>query len=106
MANTLCRTIRFAAATHGVALRMALALALIGGAAPAIAGPTCTSEPAGKWTPVDELRKKLVEQGYRIDVLKVTKGGCYELYGRDRSGRRVEIYFHPISLDAVRTSVR
>ena len=95
MANTLCRTIR-----------LALALATLGCAAAAIAGPTCTSEPAGKWTPVDELRKKLVERGYRIDVLKVTKGSCYELYGRDRSGKRVGIYFHPITLDAVRSSVR
>ena len=82
---------------------LALALAC---ASPALAGPQCTSAPTREWAPIDALKKKIVEGGYKIDVLKVTKGNCYELYGRDPAGKRVEIYYHPITLDAVRTSVR
>ena len=29
------------------------------------------------------------------DVLKVTKGNCYELYGSNPAGKRVEIYYRP-----------
>ncbi len=75
-------------------------------AAPVLAGPQCTSEPAANWAPKHELEKRIVERGYKIDVLKVTKGNCYELYGRDRAGKRVEIYYHPISFDVVRTNAR
>lgn len=105
MANTLCRTISDDPAARVAARRVVLALTLAC-ATPAFAGPQCTSAPARDWTPIDALKKKIVERGYKIDVLKVTKGNCYELYGRDPAGKRVEIYYHPITLDAVRTSVR
>lgn len=106
MANNLCLTIKQIRATRAVATRFLLSAAFLVCASPAFAGPQCTSEPAGKWAPLDELKKKVTERGYKIEVLKVTKGSCYELYGRDRNGKRVEIYYHPITFDVVRTTVR
>ncbi|WP_210252164.1 PepSY domain-containing protein [Rhodoplanes serenus] len=75
-------------------------------AAPASAGPLCTSAPPATWLPLDTLRARVEAEGYRIVVLKTTAGNCYEIYGRDRDGRRVEIYFDPVSGDVVKASIR
>jgi hypothetical protein len=34
-------------------------------------------------------------QGYNIKTFKVSKGKCYEIYGTDKGGKKVEIYFNP-----------
>jgi hypothetical protein len=31
----------------------------------------------------------------------VTTGNCYEIYGQDKQGKRIEIYFNPITGDVV-----
>ena len=45
----------------------------------------------------------LKEQGYKINKFKVTKGNCYEIYGLDKDGRKVEIYHDPVSGKAVKS---
>ncbi len=79
----------------------AIATALIGliAATHASAGPTCTSEPESKWIPAAEMSKRFQAQGYKDDVkaLHVSKGKCWEIYGHDKQGRKVEVYFHPIT---------
>jgi sulfoxide reductase heme-binding subunit YedZ len=30
-------------------------------------------------------------------------GGCYEVYGQNDKGQRVEAYFHPVTLEPVPT---
>mgnify|MGYP000986520863 CR=1 FL=1 len=67
--------------------------------AAATAGPTCTNEPESKWLSEAEMTRRFQEQGYRDDVKKlhVSKGKCWEIYGHDKAGRKVEIYFHPIT---------
>ncbi len=76
-----------------------LVLALSGVAA---AGPTCTNTKEG-WKPEADFKKSLTDQGYAIKVFKVTKGNCYEIYGTDKSGKKVEIYFDPVSGNAVKS---
>lgn len=71
----------------------ALGLALAGQAQ---AGPSCATSKDG-WKPEAAFRKDLEAQGYQIKVFKVTKGNCYEIYGHDKAGKKVEIYFDPIS---------
>ena len=73
----------------------ALALTILSGAA--FAGPNCTTEPKHKWMSESDMKAKVVELGYRYKVFKVTVGNCYEIYGQDKSGRRIEVYFHPIT---------
>ena len=77
--------------------QFALAAMLVILAAPAFAGPACTSEPKAKWMSEHDMKAKITAQGYKFKVFKVSSGNCYEIYGRDRKGKRVEIYFHPIT---------
>lgn len=78
----------------GLALPIAAALLL---SAPAFAGPTCTSEPESKWLTEQAMKDKVAELGYvNIRVFQKTKGGCYEIYGYTRDGRKAEVYFNPL----------
>ncbi|MCO5112542.1 MAG: PepSY domain-containing protein [Bdellovibrionaceae bacterium] len=56
----------------------------------------CTDEDQSTWQDQEAFQQNLVEQGYRINEFKVTKGNCYEIYGWDKEQNKVEIYFNPI----------
>ena len=60
----------------------------------AIAGPTCTA-PQEKWIKVPDFKARLEAEGYRIKTFKITPQNCYEIYGFDKAGKKVEIYFDP-----------
>ena len=60
----------------------------------ALAGPTC-NVPEDKWMKEADLKAKIESQGYQIKTFKVSKGKCYEIYGYDKEGRKVEIYYDP-----------
>ena len=70
----------------------ALVLAL--GSTAAFAGPTC-NVPEEKWMKEADFKAQLEGQGYQIKTFKVSKGKCYEIYGFDKAGKKVEIYFNP-----------
>lgn len=78
----------------------AAALALT--AAAASAGPTCTA-PKDSWKPEAQFQQELKAQGYSINNFKVTKGQCYEIYGTDKTGKKVEIYFDPVTAAVLET---
>ena len=61
----------------------------------------CTSESKDKWLDQKSFQKKL-EGEYKIKVFKVTEGNCYEIYGHDKAGKRVEIYFNPVTGEEVK----
>lgn len=64
-------------------------------AAPAaLAGPKCTDAPRSQWLPEQAMQDRISTAGYTIDEFKVS-GSCYEIYGKDKNGRRVEIYYDP-----------
>lgn len=73
-------------------LAATLAAALFAGTA--IAGPTC-SVPQDKWMKEADFKSRMETQGYQIKTFKVSKGQCYEIYGFDKAGKKVEIYFDP-----------
>ncbi|UDF35724.1 UNVERIFIED_ORG: PepSY domain-containing protein [Shinella sp. XGS7] len=60
----------------------------------ALAGPSCQVPPE-RWMKEADFRKTVEAQGYQIKTLKVSKGRCYEIYGQDAAGHKVEIYFDP-----------
>ena len=74
---------------------LALTLSILSGSA--FAGPTCTSEPKDKWLSESAMKEKIATLGYKYKVFKVTTGNCYEIYGQNDSGQRIEIYFHPMT---------
>lgn len=59
----------------------------------ALAEPTCTATKES-WMKQSDFKQRIEAQGYKIKTLKVTNG-CYEVYGHDKSGKRVEISFDP-----------
>ncbi len=65
----------------------------------AVAGPICTDEPQSKWLTAEQMTQKFQALGYKDDVKKlhVSKGRCWEIYGQDKDGKKVEVYFHPIT---------
>ena len=75
-----------------VAAPLFLAAAMLSAAA--FAAPVCTKAPQSQWMPEATMKQKVLDQGYTIDVFKVT-GTCYEIYGKDKAGKKVEIYFDP-----------
>lgn len=74
---------------------LAATLALLAAGA-AFAGPTC-KQPKDQWMKEADFKKSLTDQGYTIKTFKVTKGQCYEIYGTDKAGKKVEIYFDPVT---------
>ncbi|HRO67063.1 MAG TPA: PepSY domain-containing protein [Pseudobdellovibrionaceae bacterium] len=64
--------------------------------APAFAKKNCTDEPKTKWMTVEAFKQQVTEQGYQIRKFK-QPGTCYEIYGTDKDGNDVEIYFNPVN---------
>jgi hypothetical protein len=79
-------------------------LSTISFASAASAGPKCTTEKAN-WKDKDAFQKTLKDEGYKIKVFKVTKGDCYEIYGWNKEGKKVEIYFNPITGEKVKEEI-
>lgn len=78
------------------------ALAILSGlvSAPAMAKKNCTNEPKSKWMSEEAFKKKMSDEGYTIRKFK-TPGTCYEIYGTNKDGKSVEIYFSPVDASIV-----
>ena len=86
----------------------ALAFAVAAGAAsPTLATGkmTCNAGPQTGWKSQAALKADLVKQGWQVRKSKVD-GGCYEVYGTDPQGNRVEAYFHPVTFEKLLVSRR
>jgi hypothetical protein len=56
----------------------------------------CTSAAQSSWMSQDATKDLLKQQGYReVRKIKVTEGNCYEAYGIDAQGNKVEVYLDP-----------
>ncbi|WP_041646083.1 PepSY domain-containing protein [Aromatoleum aromaticum] len=72
----------------------------------AFAGPACTETPESSWMPQTTMLRKLVDAGYTLERFQVTKGNCYELYGMDKDGNKVEIYHNPVDGSVVESKTK
>lgn len=77
---------------------------LTGFSGAALAGANCPAHPKSEWMKEEDVKAKLVEQGYKIKKFKVD-GNCYEIYGRNKAGQKVEIYFDAKTLDIVKSEI-
>lgn len=66
---------------------------------------TCDSGPRAGWKSEEVLIKNLTDKGWKVRRIK-EDGGCWEVYAIDDRGKRVEAYFHPVTLKNVFTSTR
>jgi hypothetical protein len=60
----------------------------------------CEPIPKAEWKPQAELERKLTDQGWKVSRVKI-ENGCYEVYGKDEKGRKVESFFHPKTFEPV-----
>lgn len=57
-----------------------------------MASADCPAYPKAEWASEETLKQTLLEEKYTIKKFKVD-GNCYEIYGLNPQGKRVEIYF-------------
>lgn len=74
---------------------LTLVLTVLSMASAAQAKKECTTEPKEKWMSEEALKKKVETEGYKISKFK-QPGSCYEIYGTNKDGKKVEIYFNPV----------
>jgi hypothetical protein len=68
------------------------------------AAADCKAHPKEEWAPEDTLKQALKDEGYTIKKFKVD-GNCYEIYGKNKEGKKVEIYFDTKTLEIVKAEV-
>lgn len=69
------------------------------------AGTQCTEAPQSQWQDQETFQQNLLSQGYSINKFVVTDGNCYEIYGANSQGQKVEIYFNPVTGDVVKEEI-
>lgn len=62
----------------------------------ACAEADCVAHPKETWMKEADLTAALVKAGYAIKTFKVD-GNCYEMYGHNAKGQRVEIYMDTVT---------
>ncbi|MBH0113409.1 PepSY domain-containing protein [Novosphingobium sp. YJ-S2-02] len=77
---------------------MALSSAVIASPALADGNVVCHAGPQDKWTDINQLKKKVWMEGWKLLKLQV-EGDCYEVYARNSAGQVLEAFFHPVTLD-------
>ncbi|MFC3624803.1 PepSY domain-containing protein [Vogesella amnigena] len=86
-------------------MKKLLAIALMASfASTAFAAAQCPAQPKDKWQKEADFKKQLQGQGYQIKKFKVS-GNCYEIYGKNKDGKKVEIYFDPVSGKPVKSDI-
>ena len=71
---------------------------------PAFAKANCKAYPKAEWMKEADAKAKIEAQGYTISKFKVD-GNCYEIYGRNKAGKKVEIYYDAKTLDIVKSEI-
>lgn len=60
----------------------------------------CEPIPKEDWKPQAELERKLKNEGWTISRVKI-ENGCYEVYGKNAVGKKMETFFHPKTFEVV-----
>lgn len=81
--------------------QLIIALAILATSGLAHAKKDCTSEPQSKWMSEADFKAKIEGQGYKISKFK-QPGTCYEIYGTNAAGKKVEVYFNPVDASIVK----
>jgi hypothetical protein len=89
-------------------MKQIIFLAVLGAAATfsttAAAKADCKAYPKAEWMQEADAKAKIAAQGYTIDKFKVD-GNCYEIYGRNKEGKKVEIYYDAKTLEPVKSEI-
>ncbi len=83
-------------------LILAAAIAML--SVSAQAKKNCTELPKEKWMKEEDFKKKVEGLGYKIRKFK-QPGSCYEIYGMNKDGKKVEVYFNPVDGSVVKEEI-
>lgn len=88
---------------HANSIRTAVALTLsvlsVGAYASTYNGE-CTSKPKSEWLSTADVKARFEAKGYTVGKVKAS-GSCYEVYTRDKSGRKAELFVNPADATVV-----
>ncbi|MBX3622764.1 MAG: PepSY domain-containing protein [Rhizobacter sp.] len=70
----------------------------------ALAKADCKAYPKSEWMKEADAKAKIEAQGYTIRKFKVD-GNCYEIYGKNKEGKKVEIYYDAKTLEPVKSEI-
>jgi hypothetical protein len=70
----------------------------------AFAKADCKAYPKAEWMSQADAKAKIEAQGYTINKFKVD-GNCYEIYGKNKEGKKVEIYYDAKTLEPVKSEI-
>lgn len=71
----------------------------------ASASPECTKEAKDKWLSEADMKTKVDALGYKDYEKILVSGNCYEIYGKNKDGKKVEVYFNPVDGKVVEEEV-
>jgi hypothetical protein len=86
--------------TNLLAPAILLAALALPAAASAHGNVRCNGGPEASWKPVETLKAQLVKDGWTVQKAKKTRD-CYEVYGIMPDGKKVESFWHPVTLEKV-----
>lgn len=89
---------------NSMKLKFLLTLTLLSLSTQVMAKKNCTNEPKDMWMSEADFKAKVEKDGYKITKFK-QPGTCYEIYGTNSKGQKVEIYFNPVTLDIVKSEI-
>jgi hypothetical protein len=78
-----------------------LAATAVSGTALAHGFDDCTKEPKDKWKPQAEAEAAATAAGYTVTKSKID-GTCYEVYAKDKEGKKFELFYNPVSLELMK----
>jgi hypothetical protein len=84
--------------------KLMVLLAAVAASKAAFAKADCTAHPKSEWIKESDARAQLEAQGYKIKKFKVD-GNCYEIYGHNKDGKKVEIYYDTKTLAVVKSEI-
>lgn len=87
-----------------IAILALSALGLIGFSQVALASDDepCTKAPKEQWQTIDQLKSKLVEQGYKVKEIEF-EDGCAEAEVQDKDGKKRELKLDPVTAAVVKS---
>lgn len=69
------------------------------------ASTECTKVPAEKWLPEKEVKTLVKKTGFTVQRIK-RDNSCYEVKGRRKDDKRVELYVNPVDASIVKEYVK
>lgn len=85
--------------------KIALAIATVLVPMSVFASTECTKKSAEKWLPEKEVKSLMEKAGFTVQRIK-RDNSCYEVKGKRKDGRNVELYVNPVDASIVKEEVK